>query len=251
MELEFKPLTMTGMEQPVGYNIEVLNDVKVKLIDHMGDDAAICQAARVSTIGTESIGTEESVGLINFLMKNRHGSPFEHGAMKFVVEAPIFVAREQMRHRIGFSYNEESGRYRELKPKFYIPHETRPIVQVGKPGAYTFEPGDYALHVVMQDCMMEAYQYSWDQYKRMLDSGIAKEVARMVLPVGIFTSWYMTLNPRSMMHYLSLRSHDPAAAYESFPMFEIERVARSMEVSFQKLFPITYAAFNKHGRVSP
>ena len=100
--------------------IHVRNDFDVELVDSMGSDELICRAARVSTLGAASIDTSESAGLIGFLMGNRHGSPFEHNAMMLRVTAPIFVWREFMRHRIGFSYNEESGRYKVLDGVFYV-----------------------------------------------------------------------------------------------------------------------------------
>ncbi len=113
-------------------------DFDVELVDFSGSDELICKAARVSTLGAASIDSSESKGLIKFLMSNRHGSPFEHSLMMFRISAPIFVWREFMRHRIGFSYNEQSGRYMQLDPVFYIPNGMRPLIQVGKAGAYSF-----------------------------------------------------------------------------------------------------------------
>lgn len=231
--------------------ISTRSDFDVELVDSMGSDEFICKAARVSTLGAASIDSEESEGLIKFLMKNRHGSPFEHGTMTFRISAPIFVWREFMRHRIGYSYNEESGRYKELDGVFYIPPPGRNLVQVGKPGAYTFEPGTTRQ---MDDVMLylcQSYQTAWDVYQYMLADGIAKEVARMCLPTAIYSTAYVTCNPRSMMAFLSLRTRDENSTYKSTPMDEIDRVARQMEISFEKHFPITEAAFNSLGRVSP
>src|ERR1700741_1099473 len=117
------------------------SDFDVDLVEFAGSDELICKAARVSTLGAASIDSAESAGLINFLMKNRHGTPFEHSMMMFRISGPIAMWREYMRHRIGFSYNEQSGRYMELDPVFYIPPKHRNLVQTGKPGHYIFVPG--------------------------------------------------------------------------------------------------------------
>lgn len=232
-------------------SIKLRPDFTVELVDSMGNDATICRAARVSTLGSVAAGTNESIGLINFLMKNRHGTPFEHGAMTFRIEAPIFVWREFMRHRIGFSYNEQSGRYMEMLPVFYLPSESRPLVQVGKTGAYDFVEGSAEQYTNVLTDLIEAYDKAWAMYQHMLEMGIAKEVARMCLPVGIYSSAYITCNPRSLMSFLSLRTKSLNSKFPSYPQWEIEQVAISMEKAFSKLFPITYGSFHTHGRVSP
>ena len=137
------------------------DDVSVELIKASASDADVIWAARVSTAGEQSmdeIGEDpaRSAGLINYLARERHGSPFEHTSMTFFVSAPIFVFREFMRHRIA-SYNEESGRYRELKPVFYIPSKERKLVQVGKTGAYTFEDGTAEQFDISIKAMKDAY----------------------------------------------------------------------------------------------
>lgn len=231
--------------------IQFRNDFDVTLVDSMGDDTRICQAARVSTQGAESYETGESSGLINFLMANRHGTPFEHGSMTFLISAPIFVWREFHRHRIGFSYNEESGRYKQLDPVFYVPPETRPLVQVGKPGHYTFEVGTTAQVIRQHGRLSSAYKYAYEEYQAGLDDGVAKEVARMCLPVAIFSSCYVTCNPRSLMAFLSLRTKHEGSKFPSFPQWEINQVADQMEVLFCDVWPLTWEAFDKNGRVSP
>lgn len=231
--------------------IELRSDFDVELVAHMGSDELICKAARVSTLGAESIDTKESAGLINFLMHGRHGSPFEHSTMMFRISAPIFVWREYMRHRIGFSYNEESGRYKQLDPVFYIPSRDRNLIQRGKPGAYEFIPGTSDHYAVMERSLTSSYERAWEEYQIQLEVGIAKEVARMCLPVAVYSTVYVTLNPRSMMSFLSLRTKDPASKFPSFPMHEINKVADEMEKVFADLFPITQQAFCDAGRVSP
>ncbi|MFJ3634657.1 FAD-dependent thymidylate synthase [Streptomyces sp. NPDC090112] len=212
----------------------------------------VAKAARVSTIGKNSAADKlPTERLINFLMRDRHGSPFEHTTFTFLVEAPIFVAREHMRHRAGWSYNEESGRYKELEGLFYVPSSERALVQVGKPGAYSFKSGSDAHFARMASNMLEAYGEAFLAYKDMLKAGIAREVARMVLPVGLFTSYYATCNARSLMHYLSLRTISEGSHFPSFPQREIEMVAEQMERELALSMPHTYDAFVKNGRVAP
>ncbi len=219
----------------------------------MGGDDAVVRSARVSTtsdtLSDFSMGQREEA-LINYLMRDRHGSPFEHNAFTFFVEAPIFVFREFMRHRIA-SYNEESGRYKELQPVFYVPDEDRKLVQVGKPGAYTFEEGSYTQKGTATSQIKRAAKESYDAYKRMLDAGIAREVARAALPVGIYSSMYVTMNARALMNFLSLRTTRDGTHFPSFPQREIEMVAEKMEEFFAQKMPITYRTFNENGRVAP
>lgn len=232
-------------------SIELKSDFDVDLIQHSGSDQMICWAARVSVQGAASFETEESAGLINFLMENRHGSPFEHGLLTFRIKAPIFVWREFMRHRIGFSYNEQSGRYMELSPVFYIPTPNRPLVQQGKAGHYTFVKGSTEQYdeLVAED--ISSFQFSWNAYQSKLKLGVAKEVARNNLPVAIYSSAYVTCNPRSLMSFLSLRTKHVDSVYPSYPQWEINQVANKMEVFFSEKFPITHNAFHTAGRVSP
>jgi thymidylate synthase (FAD) len=224
----------------------------VNLVKVSASDTDVVQAARVSTQGLDSLGSDSKpAGLINYLMRDRHGSPFEHTSFTFLVEAPIFVAREHMRHRAGWSYNEESGRYKELEGSFYVPAKERALLQVGKPGAYLFKSGSDAHFARMAANMLEAYGEAYAAYKDMLKAGIAREVARMVLPVGTFTSYYATCNARSLMHFLSLRTTKEGAKFPSFPQREIEMVAEQMELGFLTAMPLTYAAYAANGRVSP
>jgi thymidylate synthase (FAD) len=233
--------------------VTFLNDVSVELVKHSASDEDVIHAARVSTQAEASLIDQDHMkgaGLINFLMRERHGSPFEHTSFTFLVSAPIFVFREWHRHRT-WSYNEESGRYRELRPTFYIPSEDRPLVQQGKPGAYEFVEGTYEQSFEMHRLMTESYHLAYRNYQKMLDLGIAREVARMVLPVGIFSTMYATCNARALMHFLSLRTFDETAKFVSHPQREIEMAAEQMEHLFYKVMPLTYAAFNKNGRVAP
>jgi len=224
--------------------------IDVKMVECLGSDDRIVAAAKVSTLGEETTD-EKNVGLIGYLMKNRHGSPFEHGVFTFRVTAPIFVWREHHRHRIA-SYNEESGRYTQLKPHFYVPGPDRELIQQGKPGAYEFVAGDAQLSSYTQSTIENNSVEAYERYERLLEAGVAKEVARMVLPVNIFSTCYVTMNLRSLMNFLSLRTKSlENSMFKSFPQKEISMVADKYEEFFRGQFPITWDAFNENGRVAP
>jgi thymidylate synthase (FAD) len=231
------------------------DDVTVDLVKSSASDADVIWAARVSTAGEQSIDSlnddaEKSAGLINYLARERHGSPFEHTSFTFFISAPIFVFREFMRHRIA-SYNEESGRYRELKPVFYIPSKERKLIQVGKTGHYTFEDGTEEQYNLMVSEMKKAYIAAYDAYQKMLDAGIAREVARATLPVATYSTMYVTMNSRALMNFLSLRTTAEGSHFPSYPQREIEMVGEKMEAFFAEKMPLVHAAFNKSGRVAP
>ncbi|MFI6036103.1 FAD-dependent thymidylate synthase [Streptomyces sp. NPDC051315] len=238
------------------FKIDLRSDVTVELVKHSAADSDVLFAARVSTVGEQSLDElnkdpERSKGLINYLMRDRHGSPFEHNSMTFFISAPIFVFREFMRHRVGWSYNEESGRYRELQPVFYVPDASRKLVQQGRPGKYVFVEGTAEQHQLVGRAMEDSYRQAYRTYQEMLAQGVAREVARSVLPVGLFSSMYATCNARSLMHFLGLRTQHELAKVPSFPQREIEMVGERMEAEWAKLMPLTYAAFNANGRVAP
>lgn len=246
----------------------------------LGDDGVL-RAMLVSTQQDGSVDEmtpEAKAGRIRFLMKNRHGTPFEHNSMIFRVEAPIVVFREWHRHRIGISINEMSGRYTELPGVFYIPPPERPLVQVGKPGAYTYAAGSVEEYEWLRMDMGRQAMSQYASYQERLRRGYAKEVARMSLGVNVYSSMYWTCNARSLMAFLSLRTRrdpywnkeivpDPTghanhsiemysinpggAMFPSGPMWEIEACANATEEVFRKLFPITHEAFNEFGRVCP
>ena len=231
------------------------DDVTVELVRASASDADVIFAARVSTAGEQSLedvngDPERSTGLINYLMRERHGSPFEHNSLTFFVRAPIFVWREHMRHRIA-SYNEESGRYRQLEPVFYVPSRERAVQQVGKTGAYEFLPGTTEQYDLIDERMRESCRVAYAAYLEMLEAGIAREVARMVLPVSIYSSAYVTLNARSLMNFLSLRRKAEGSHFPSYPQREIEMVAERYEQEWERLMPLTHAAFVRNGRVAP
>jgi thymidylate synthase (FAD) len=231
------------------------SDVTVELVKSSASDSDVLWSARVSTKGEVSLADVDtdatrSKGLINYLMRDRHGTPFEHNSMTYFVSAPIFVFREFMRHRIA-SYNEESGRYRELRPVFYVPGSQRNLVQEGKPGAYVFGPGTAEQHDIVAAETKAACSQAYVAYKRMLSAGVAREVARGVLPVATYSSMYVTMNARSLMNFLSLRTKREASTFPSYPQREIEMVADLMETEWADLMPLTHAAFEASGRVAP
>jgi len=239
-------------------DIEFRSDVTVELVRASAADSDVLFAARVSTLGEQTLGdaaagveaSDRDRGLINYLMRDRHGSPFEHNSMTFYVQAPIFVFREFMRHRIA-SYNEESGRYRELRPVFYVPAPERKLVQVGKAGAYDFIDGTPEQTEIVDDAAREASVHAFAAYQRMLDAGVAREVARIVLPLNTYSSMYVTMNARSLMNFLSLRTKVEGSHFPSFPQREIEMCAEKMEDLWATLMPMTHAAFAANGRVAP
>ncbi len=239
----------------VAQEIIFRDDMTVELVKSSASDADVIWAARVSTAGEttlEKVGesSERDAGLINYLARERHGSPFEHTSMTFFVSAPIFVFREFMRHRIA-SYNEESGRYRELRPVFYIPNKDRKLVQVGKTGAYTFVDGTPEQLDITVNAIKETCTVAYENYQKILASGVAREVARAVLPVTLYSSMYVTMNARALMNFLSLRTSSEGSHFPSYPQREIEMVAEKMEKHFAELMPMTYAAFQKSGRIAP
>lgn len=239
-------------------NIEFRSDIGVKLVQSVGSDASVIAAARVSVEGPESVrhldaDPGEKAGLIRYLIRQRHGSPFEHASMTFLVDAPLFVFREWHRHRVGWSYSESSARYRQMEPVFWLPRETRPLRPAPgyRPARPQFVAGTEEDQWNVRSRLKSVALSAWAAYREMVESGIALEVARTVLPVSLYSSMYATCNPRSLMHFLSLRTHYETAQHVSYPQAEIDEAARQMERVFAELFPLTHAAFCEYGRVAP
>lgn len=230
---------MTAVTQnPETPEIEFVRESTVTLYRATASDLDVARAAWVSQdAGAHEKEREEGrvEGLISFLWRNRHTSPFEHGQFTFVVEAPIFVAREFMRHRT-FSYNEISGRYTVLPHRYYLPATDRPLVQSGKVGAYTFGPGTPEQVSLVEQTVRESTRAAHTAYAALLEAGIAREVARDVLPVSTMTTFWATANPRNLMHFLGLRSAPDA-------LHEIRQVAGAMERIFAETMPLTHRAW--------
>jgi thymidylate synthase (FAD) len=227
----------------VGDSIDVLDHGFVRLDGCMADDLSVVNGARVSFASRVEEMTEREEGLIRFLMRERHGTPFEHNSFRFHVKCPIFVAREWMRHRTN-SFNEWSGRYSKLEAEFYVPAAEDVRTQVGKPGSYTFDPVSDELAEETREAQRAVYKQAYATYEHLLAQGVAKEIARNVLPVAIYTQFYWTVNARSLMNFLSLRNAETAQR-------EIRRYAEAVDRFFAGAMPVTHAAFVGNERRAP
>jgi thymidylate synthase (FAD) len=226
-----------------GDRVEVLDHGFVRLDASMADDLSVANAARVSFARRKEELDDADRGLIRFLMRDRHGTPFEHNSFRFHIRCPIFVAREWMRHRIG-SFNEFSLRYAKATDDFYMPDMADVRSQVGKPGAYSFEPVDDDLASETQAELRKVYDVAYETYTALVEKGVARELARSVLPVGAYTEFYWTVNARSLMNFVSLRAADTAQR-------EIRRYALGVEAFLAREMPVTYAAFIANNRIGP
>ena len=229
------------MSRLIGEEIKVLDHGFIKVIDYMGDDAAIVQAARVSYgKGTKSVS--EDAGLINYLMRHKHTTPFEMCEIKLHVKLPIFVARQWIRHRTG-SFNEYSARYSILDNEFYIPSSSTLGKQssVNKQGRGELVFSEEDAHVIQQ--MIKGHsERSYSMYETLLNEGslgLARELARMVLPINFYSQWYWKVNLKNLLDFLNLRT-DPHAQYE------IRVYAEEIEKILSQWLPITYSAYKNH-----
>lgn len=230
---------------------EVLNDDRYKsvldkgfvgLVDHMGSDEAIEQAARVSYgAGTRSVNATR--GLIRYLMKHRHTSPFEMAVVKFHVKLPIFVMRQLVRHRTA-SLNEYSARYSVMSDEFYIPNEEnlQPQSQTNKQGRDGNISSKHKEQIIEE--MVEHNNLSYDFYKKLLDEneeypGLSRELSRMVLPVSNYTECYIQFNLHNFFHMAKLRM-------DSHAQWEIQEFARAMYELVKPHFPISCQAFEDY-----
>jgi thymidylate synthase (FAD) len=229
--------------QRIADAIYVLDHGFVRLDDAMADDLSVVNSARVSFGRRKEEMDEADAGLIRFLMRERHGTPFEHNSFRFHVRCPIFVAREWFRHRIG-SFNEFSMRYAKATDDFYVPAAEDVRQQVGKPGAYSFEPVDDELADRTREELAAVYEHAFEAYERLVEAGVARELARAALPVGAYTEFYWTVNARALMNFVSLRAAEAAQR-------EIRRYAEAVEVFLAEKMPITQAAFAANGRTPP
>lgn len=215
----------------------------VRLDGCMADDISVVNSARVSFAKSSQEMDDAAKGLINFLMRERHGTPFEHNAFRFHVKCPVFVAREWFRHRIG-SFNEFSARYSEVPNEFWSPELGSVRKQVGKPGSYSFEPVEQDIANMTKFLIENWSNESYLLYKRLLDLGVAKEISRAVLPMSMYTQFYWTVNARSLMNFLSLRTDENAQR-------EIREMAFEVEKIFADKMPVTYSAWISNGKVAP
>lgn len=224
--------------------IPVLDKGHVHLVRHLAHDLHVVNAAKVSLGKRSEVMGEAEVGLIKYLMKNQHGTPFEHNSFTFNIKCPLFVAREWMRHRIGVSYNEQSSRYMEMACEGYVPALSDIRTQEGKPGHYRFRSAENSVAVDSRACINTVYAVAFEHYRFMLGRGVAKEVARIVLPVGTYTSFEFTCNARSLMAFLQLRMADTA-------QWEIRVYAQALYQMFELIMPVTCGAFYEQGFIAP
>lgn len=237
--------------------MQVLDKGIVELKNSMGGDLAVVAAARVSngaTFEEASKGIDSDGKLIKYLMKHRHGSPFEHAVFTFYIKCPLFVRSEWHRHRMA-SYNEISGRYTQYEPDFYIPQEYRIPGKTNKQGsefpdenfifktdAITYHREDWNEQI--ENWMEEIVNDAYAKYQGLLAFGVSKEMARMVLPANLYTQFYVTENARALMNFLSLRTGEDA-------QWEIRQYANAMEMMFAGLMPLTHRAWVENGRIAP
>ncbi len=226
--------------------MQVLDKGYVNLINSMGGDESVVAAARVSNdvdYTVASKGEEADFKLIQYLIKHRHGTPFEHATFQFSVQAPLFVRSEWHRHRMA-SYNEVSGRYVKYEPEFYIPNKFRIQSKNNKQGSeFPSEPlldwNKFASNEVA-NAVSVAYEF----YESLLERGVAKEMARMVLPSNLYTRFYVTINARSLMNFLSLRAAEDA-------QWEIRQYANAMVDMFEEKMPLTAKAWRLNNFIAP
>jgi thymidylate synthase (FAD) len=235
----------------VAVTTEVIPEGTIRVLDHgfvrldgaLADDLSVVNGARVSFARRKLEMDDSDAGLIRFLMRDRHGTPFEHNAFRFHVRAPIFVAREWFRHRVG-SFNEFSMRYARATDDFYLPEAEDVRTQVGKPGSYSFEPVDAELADAAREELQAVYEHAFATYESLVERGVARELARLAMPVAAYTEFYWTVNARSLMNFVSLRAAESAQR-------EIRRYAEACERFLAELMPVTYAAFVDSGRIAP
>ena len=234
MELEESDTDKVTIFEPHGF---------VRLVKWMGDELDIVNAARVSFANESFLMDESDRGLIRYLLKNRHGSPFEQGfEAHWHIRMPIFVMREWVRHRIGHSVNEESGRYSKMRGDFFYPDHIR--MQTGKPGAYVFERiEDENLYAEFLEDVAGANEIAFGVYEKWLVLGLAKEQARIALPLNLYTEIRWTSNARSLMNFLALRNNGHA-------MYEIRQYGADMEGIVAKYMPTVQGGGRENGRVA-
>jgi thymidylate synthase (FAD) len=230
------------------------SDVKAVLMDSMGGEGSIVRRARVSTEGAGSIDIPTKIlegsdlGLLRWLYRNSHGTPFEGPEFEWYFEVPIFVSRQIVKHRLS-SINEESGRYREMEGVFYvIPEEGRDIVQIGKTGNYEFAEGRPDQVAALRWVQQSQAESAWENYQKLIGIGISKEVARMHLPVSLYSSMYFKVNLRSLLNFVALRKDwGPDAVHASKAQREIALLTEQIVPVIQDKLPNVWDLFVESG----
>lgn len=230
------------------------SDFKVDLIGQYGSDLDIAKAAWVSSGKDDDTVSEKRInGVLRALMRDKHGSPFESGYFAFKIEAPRAVRDEMVRHRM-LSFSCSSLRYTEDTGEYYIPPRERPIKKAEgfKQIQPRYEPLSDEEYDAYVGTLKNGYVHSESVMKQLRESGRTEtEATRWITHDGTYCSWVARMNPRALMHFLALRTHEEEADFVSWPMWEIEQVARKMEAEFQKMLPITYEHWNQFGRKAP
>jgi thymidylate synthase, flavin-dependent len=225
-----------------GFTIDLPPHGYVRYIDHMGDDTRIVEAARVS-YGAGSKGEEADKKLLKYLFTHRHTSPFEQGIVAFNIKMPVFVMRQLVRHRT-FRLNEFSGRYSEMPDQFYVPEVWRIQNTKNKQGSLPPRVMDSHEMAEWQELctkvLEDSYADAYDAYNSLLKYGVAKEMARFVLPVGIYTEIYMNVDLHNLMHFFNLRT-------DSHAQKEIRDVAWAMVQITENLFPWSIDLWSRYG----
>jgi thymidylate synthase (FAD) len=229
--------TVPALEEKMFTAIPVLDHGFVRVVDYMGDDAAVVQAARVS-YGRGTRKTSEDEGLIRYLMRHHHSTPFEMCEIKYHVKLPIFVARQWIRHRTA-NVNEYSARYSILDKEFYIPAPEHLAAQSAdnRQGRGAVLEGDDAARVLAM--LREDGEKTYAHYEEMLDEngpGLARELARMNLTLNTYTQWYWKTDLHNLFHFLRLRA-------DSHAQYEIRVYAEAMLETVKAWVPLSYAAF--------
>lgn len=211
--------------------IKVLDKGFIRLVDSMGGDSAVVESARVS-YGSGTKGAEKDRKLLNYLLRHDHMTPFEQAVFKFHVSAPLFVMRQWIRHRMS-SYNEISARYTEVKDEFYSPEIWR------APDPKNKQASQASPQIDQKHCretLEKATQSAFAAYHELIKAGAARELARMVLPVNLYTQFYWTVNARSLMHFITLRADANA-------QWEIQKYAEALAGVFAERMPWTWEAY--------
>ena len=215
-------------------DVRFKSSMGVQYIDHMGDDKRIAQAARVSTAGLDN-DREKYVGLVRALIRDGHWSPLESCTMTIAFDVPAFTRDQIIRHR-SMSFSVFSLRYAEAKPEFWVPADDRPLVQVGKALDYRRVQGSKVQRVLAEGKIVDAATRAWLDYDRMIESGVANEVARTVLPNSVYSPFWATGNLRSWLHFVGIRN-DPHAQRE------VREAAEKVESIIGEHWPVALAAY--------
>jgi thymidylate synthase (FAD) len=245
---------MKEKNELIGWTIPVLDHGFVRLIDWMGSDERIVEAARIS-YKSPSKGAEQDKKLLHYLYKNKHSSPFEMCKLTLNIKMPIFVMRQYIRHRMQ-NVNEMSARYTELPREFYIPSEWRKqdtknkqssIIEVDwdvvkthyMGGRFGLGTDESTTHELFSKLLLDHCDRSYELYEWYIKQGVAREMARMVLPLNIYTEFYCCWDLKNLMHFIQLRE-------DAHAQFEIQEFARGIKEIAKEFFPVTIEAFDKY-----